>query len=89
MPCPLDLAGDDPSVRTNIPPGQIVLFQPGLAPTVPTDLSSNIEAHESGLEVKEITLDSGEYGGKFLECLFSNAGNKECYGPTIYVVLPA
>ena len=59
---------------------------PVLAPTAPTDLSSSTETHESGLVVKEITLDAGEYGGK-MGLLIFNAGDKECYGPTINLAL--
>ena len=68
--------------------GSAATSRPAIVPTwTPvTDLSSSSEAHETGLEVEDIQLEPGEYGGKLTITLF-NASDEACLGPIVNFAL--
>ena len=57
---------------------------PVSAPTATpaTDLASSDEVHETGVVVKDIQLEPGEYGGK-MTITITNVSDAQCMGPMI------
>ena len=66
---------------TSVP---VVTSTPAAIPMTPsvTDISSSSGADELAIEVKEILLEPGEYGGKLTLTIF-NPSDEECYGPVV------
>ena len=67
---PASGSGDAPSSQATSAPA------PSATATTPA------EPDDSGLVVKEVILDSGEFGGK-LTVVLLNSGDEQCSGPTI------